>query len=303
MPNLYVNDLLAKIQQDFGKVRKLGNGNSLYQIISNEVIIYFRYSKILPSGKSTKAFYGLRNEELKLMQASKSFICFVWDNETSPILFPFSHFEAHLNENASLAYDDHYKVTILFNPTGTILAIPNVGKFSIDSFYSLSELYNIQSKNIIIPEISHSKMQSIIGVIGMKKGFDIWIPASDRLALDYAILTNEKMRSQLPFYNNEILDVICEIDVIWLENTKPVSFFEVEHSTPIYSGLLRFNDVFLTVADTNNFNIVAESERETKFVKEIQRPTFRQNKLNEKVAFLNYENVYRWFLNTVDYQI
>ncbi len=123
---------------------------------------------------------------------------------------------------------------------------------------------------------------------------------SDRIALDYAILTNEKMRSQLPFYNNEVLDIICEIDVIWLENTKPVSFFEVEHSTPIYSGLLRFNDVFLTVAETNNFNIVAESERETKFVKEIQRPTFRQNKLNEKVAFLNYENVYRWFLSIND---
>ncbi len=173
MPNIYVNDLLAKIQQDFGKVRKLGNGNSLYQIISNEVIIYFRYSKILPSGKSTKAFYGLRNEDLKLMQASKSFICFVWDNETSPILFPFTHFEAYLNENANLAYDDHYKVTILFNPTGTILAIPNVGKFVIDSFYGLNELYNIQNKNIILPELSHSKMQSIIGAIGMKKGFDV----------------------------------------------------------------------------------------------------------------------------------
>ena len=295
MPNIYVNEVIDKIQKDFGKLRRLGNGNSLFEIISNDVIIYFRYSKILPRGKFTKAFYGLRNEDLKIMQARKSFICFVWDNTASPILFPFHHFEAYLNENASLAYDDHYKVTIYFNPIGTELSIPNVGKFNISSFYGLDELYTFQNTDVVIPELLHSQMQSILGAIGIKKGYDIWIPLSDRFGLDSKIISNDKVRENLPFYNNKIANIISEIDVIWLDNTKPVSLFEVEHSTPIYSGLLRFNDVFLTISESDNFNIVAERERETKFVREINRPTFIQNKLNEKVSFMNYENVYRWF--------
>lgn len=88
-----------------------------------------------------------------------------------------------------------------------------------------------------------------------------------------------------------------EIDVIWLENSKPISFFEVEHSTPIYSGLLRFNDVLLTIAGSDNFNIVADNERERKFSREIRRPTFRQNNLIDKVTFLDYENIYNWYFN------
>jgi len=81
------------------------------------------------------------------------------------------------------------------------------------------------------------------------------------------------------------------------KNQIPVSFFEVEHSTPIYSGLLRFNDVLLTIAGVDNFNIVAEKTRENKFGREINRPTFKQNKLIDKVTFLDYENIYHWYYN------
>jgi hypothetical protein len=37
------------------------------------------------------------------------------------------------------------------------------------------------------------------------------------------------------------------IDVIWFRRGTghPVRFFEVEHSTSVYSGLLRFNDVMI----------------------------------------------------------
>jgi len=106
-----------------------------------------------------------------------------------------------------------------------------------------------------------------------------------------------KVRNKLPLYSTDIDNIISEIDVIWLENLKPVSFFEVEHSTPIYSGLLRFNDVLLSVAGADNFNIVAQNERESKFSKEIRRPTFKQNKLIDKVTFLDYGNIYNWYYN------
>ncbi len=105
------------------------------------------------------------------------------------------------------------------------------------------------------------------------------------------------VREKLPYYNQDIDRIISEIDVIWLHQTKPVGLFEVEHSTPIYSGLLRFNDVLLTVAGVENFNIIAESDREGKFGREINRPTFKQNRLIDKVTFLDYKAVYQWYFN------
>jgi hypothetical protein len=115
--------------------------------------------------------------------------------------------------------------------------------------------------------------------------------------LDNSILDVSKIRDSLPSYGSEINHIISEIDVIWLERAKPASFYEVEHTTPIYSGLLRFNDVLLTIPDVGNFNITAPEDRENKFGKEINRPTFKQNKLIDKVAFIDYENIYNWYFN------
>lgn len=53
----------------------------------------------------------------------------------------------------------------------------------------------------------------------------------------------------------------------------------------------------LTIAGTDNFNIVADNERQGKFSIELGRPTFRQNKLINKVTFLDYENIYNWYYN------
>ncbi|HPX75031.1 MAG TPA: hypothetical protein PLW77_00460 [Bacteroidales bacterium] len=46
-----------------------------------------------------------------------------------------------------------------------------------------------------------------------------------------------------------------------------------------------FNDVLLTITGVENFNIIADNERESKFGREIRRPTFKQNKLIDKVTF------------------
>lgn len=129
------------------------------------------------------------------------------------------------------------------------------------------------------------------------KGYDIWFPVNDRERIDKTIIDNSKIIYQLPSFRKDVDNIISEIDVIWLDKSKPISLFEVEYSTPIYSGLLRFNDVLLSIAGTNNFNIISDIERESKFGTEINRPTFTQSKLNELVTFMNYENVYQWYHN------
>ena len=296
MPNNFVKNIIDRISLNFGQMRKKGSGNSLYEISSNDVIIYFRYSKLTQRGKMQSCFYGLRKEDIKLLSNRNSFICFVWDNCTEPVLIPFKNFEYSFGLFPPSS-DGQYKAHIFFKQSGTEFYLANVGKFNVDSFIGLNQLYDIGTNKLITPVLSHSQVQSLIGAIGLRKGFELWYPENDRLKIDNKIVDYSKIRNALPRFSIDIDNIISEIDCIWMQESKFVSFFEVEHSTPIYSGLLRFNDVLLVVAGADNFNIVAERERENKFGREINRPTFKQNKLIDKVTFLDYENIYCWYYN------
>ena len=297
MNNEFRNNLINRLREKYGKIQNTGNGHTLFHVPSADFYVYFRYSKLSGSEKSThKTFYGLRKEDLDLMQGKKSYICFLTNDATKNITLPFLQYENYFF-NTSPASDGQYKVAVLFKKTGAELYINNVGKFSVESYLGTERLSSIEVNKIIIPELTHPQIQSLIGSIGIKKGFDIWFPKNDKIKIDSSIVNIKRIRENLPNYSKEIDHIIAEIDVIWLDNTNPVSFYEVEHSTPIYSGLLRFNDVLLTVPNVENFNVIANNDRENKFGREINRPTFKQNKLIEKVTFLDYENIYSWYVN------
>ena len=130
-----------------------------------------------------------------------------------------------------------------------------------------------------------------------KKGYDIWLPASDRNYLDWSLTTRFNCDNRLPYSLREIKNIVEEIDVIWLEHGKGTAkaFFEVEHSTPIYSGLLRFNDVHLLARDaTVKFSIISNDSRRSVFVRQLNRPTFQMSGLSRICNFLEYRNVYIW---------
>lgn len=296
MANLFVQNIFNKIENNFGKLKKIGNGNSLFEISSNGALIYFRYSKLTKKNNLSSGFYGLRQEDIKLFYGKKSFICFVWDSFDDPVLIPFSNYEYDFGLFPPSS-DGQYKAHIIFKNYATEFYLANVGKFNVDSFIGLNQLYAISKTKLSLPSLSHSQIQSLIGAIGIKKGYELWFPDSDKTKMDNTIIDISKIMNKLPTFNSEIDSIITEIDVIWLDNKKPISFFEVEHSTPIYSGLLRFNDVLLTVSGVDNFNIVANNERQGKFSREIRRPTFRQYNLIDKVTFLDYENIYNWYFN------
>jgi hypothetical protein len=72
--------------------------------------------------------------------------------------------------------------------------------------------------------------------------------------------------------------------------------FEVEHTTSIYSGLLRFNDVHLVAPDLHpRFSIVANDTRRSLYVRQVNRPTFQRSGLAEVCTFMEYENVLDWY--------
>lgn len=88
-----------------------------------------------------------------------------------------------------------------------------------------------------------------------------------------------------------------EVDVIWIRkgSNELRALFEVEHSTPIYSGLLRFNDIHLLAPNLRpRFSIVANDYRRSAFARQLNRPTFRTSGLREICTFLEYVDVLGW---------
>lgn len=67
------------------------------------------------------------------------------------------------------------------------------------------------------------------------------------------------------------------IDVLWLEGECVLAAFEVEHSTSIYSGIVRMLDLALGVPGSaaQGLLLVAPDDRENQVGEQLRRPAFR----------------------------
>ena len=71
------------------------------------------------------------------------------------------------------------------------------------------------------------------------------------------------------------LKTIEQIDVLWLRKRSIVRAFEVEHTTSVYSGLLRMADLIALQPNMNiKLHIVAPVAKREKVFQEIRRPVF-----------------------------
>lgn len=87
------------------------------------------------------------------------------------------------------------------------------------------------------------------------------------------------------------MKIISYIDVIWLQHQSIVAAFEVEHTTPVYSGLLRMADLLCMQPNLRiDWYLVAPENRFEKFANEVGRPTFcnLRTPLHECCRFLPY---------------
>ena len=298
MSNIYKEKYLNLLKRQFGQLTQIGSGYSLYHIPTPDILIYFRYSKILGNKKNSCTFYGLRKDDIDIIlsQAKKSFIILLSPEENKNLFIPFGQFESYFHQS-KVSSDKQYKVNHYFRDTGNIIYFSNIGRFSTEKFRDFDSVLDSRIASLKIPQLSHGQVQSLLGSIGIQQKYDLFFPSKDYNNIDFSIVKQSALQSKLPHFSDSIDRIVREIDVIWLRDNSLEQFFEVEHSTPIYSGLLRFNDVLISLGHAKDFNIVAEDTRENKFGLEINRPTFIKNNLIKKTTFLSYESVYRRYVN------
>ena len=139
-----------------------------------------------------------------------------------------------------------------------------------------------------------AKMQALLASIGEKMGYKIWLPKADRGAVLQEWKASETaLMNVLPLnYNEPTLQTIEQIDVLWLKGRAIVRAFEVEHTTAVYSGILRMADLLALQPNMDiKLHIVAPEYRKAKVMSEIQRPVFsllEKGPLAEYCTFIPY---------------
>lgn len=163
---------------------------------------------------------------------------------------------------------------------------------------SVPQDLELQSDSMAPTEIRESiKIQALLANIGDQMGMRIWIPRSDRTAvLSEWRKDFQPLLEHLPLnYDETTVRTIEQIDVLWLRGRTIVRAFEVEHTTSIYSGILRMADLLALQPNMEiSLHIVAPIERRDKVFQELRRPVFsllEKGPLSESCTFLSYESV------------
>ncbi len=279
-------------------MKKSGDSQSLFEDPETSSRIYVRYSKIHPRNRT---FFGLRDTDLRWLEGHHSVLCFLWDGQPAPLVIPFVAFE-DVFSSVPPAPDGQYKVQVYPDSDSTELYIANAGRFNVDGYLGWNELNTPanSSTQALANQLTHAQVQTLLGAIGFAKGNDIWCPQSDRAGLDWQIAGQFPLHDRLPERFKAVHPILSEVDVVWIRRGAGdlVALYEVEHTTSIYSGLLRFNDVHLVAPDLRpRFSIVANDARRSLFVRQVNRPTFQRSGLVELCTFMEYGNVLDWHTN------
>ena len=142
------------------------------------------------------------------------------------------------------------------------------------------------------------QMQAKVAQIGAEMGFRVWVPRNDKARVLAHIPTSmhENFLESLPLnYDDTTLRTVEQIDVLWLKGRSMARAFEVEHTTAIYSGLLRMADLLALQPNMDiRLHIVAPDDKRERVLREIRRPVFSlldKGPLYDQCSFLSYDSV------------
>ncbi len=140
---------------------------------------------------------------------------------------------------------------------------------------------------------THTEIQGWLRDLGKALGYGVWIAANDRNRLFNGGRLADGCLDKLPKTVEQApgADAVRLIDVLWLDPAQDriVAAYEVEHSTSIYSGIVRMLDLALGT-DANALEglfLVAPNGREAEVRAQLSRPAFSRV-ADLKVRYLPY---------------
>ena len=128
-------------------------------------------------------------------------------------------------------------------------------------------------------DTTHTEVQGWLRDLGLALGFDVWIASNDRNRACGGGRLGDGCLTSLPSQvtSGPAADAIGLIDVLWLEPKGHVlAAFEVEHTTSIYSGIVRMLDLALSGEPgiARGLYLVAPDSREEEVRAQLRRPAF-----------------------------
>jgi len=143
------------------------------------------------------------------------------------------------------------------------------------------------------------QVQALLARIGAQMGYEIWVPRADRRRVAHATTSEHPVRflDVLPLnYDERTIKTIEQIDVLWLQRRAIARAFEVEHTTAVYSGILRMADLLALQPNMDiQLHIVAPDVRREKVFSEILRPVFSQldrGPLADSCTYISYSKIH-----------
>ena len=158
-----------------------------------------------------------------------------------------------------------------------------------------------------VEKTTHEEIQYLLLKFGSEMSLDVWVARSDLSKEFNGTVFKEfpSLRKELPRQFDEATNKTIEnIDVLWLQGDAIIAAFEIEHTTSIYSGLLRMSDLISMQPNIKiNLYIVAPDERRDKVFEEINRPTFAKLKpaLPKICKFIPYSKLKETYEKTKSY--
>ncbi|MBN2061122.1 MAG: site-specific DNA-methyltransferase [Deltaproteobacteria bacterium] len=151
---------------------------------------------------------------------------------------------------------------------------------------------------LLKPEIQqrvnqHSEILAMLAIIGKEKGYDIWIGKREQYEKDSGLVAKGKTLDeymtveQLEVDNATNLDVIENIDLIWLKGKVVRAIFEVESTTAMTSALMRGSNVDKEV---DKFMVLPE-EREGQLMRKMTSPLFKDHFENENWQLIYFDTL------------
>jgi len=129
-------------------------------------------------------------------------------------------------------------------------------------------------------DVTHTQVQGWLRDLGRALGFAVWIASNDQRRTFGAGQLGEGCLSELPeaLRHGPGADAIRLIDVLWLDASSGHvrAAFEVEHTTSIYSGIVRLLDLALGAGagTAHGLYLVAPDAREADVRAQLARPAF-----------------------------